>query len=440
MKKNIYLILAVILVFMSSFNEISFADEYSLEMVINRVVSENSSIRKINSSISELNEQVRLAKFQADQLDDVYTAYRRYKAMYNDPDKPYERIKNMTNAELMNLQVELPSRIQKLMLRGKFQRADDVTYELKFASYALMFGTDEPKLTKQELYRKFAKTIHMTGDMVEKERAKVLNNRDIIAAAISTKVTNLYINIISLQELLDLEREMLRYRIDLEHELDLLLEQGVVSKNLVWENDKQIEILQAQIELHEHQIKVLAYNLNMLLSNDIQSSNIFKKVSSNADDVLEHSIEKYVQMAQKNSALLKSYVKDLAYANKEMDLYLEYDGGKAGLYYDDLSFKVESLEQKISEVTSNLEIQVKKAYEDVVVKRELEHSARLSYEISKATLDEANKKFKLGLIKYTDVYQIKVSSINRWFQLKTAQQDLKMAEISLEVLVKYGSL
>ncbi len=418
----------------------AFAGSFNLEQAIDRAIEKNSSIRELDSNISALDEQVRSAKSQVRKLDELYKSYRRYVAMYNDTDEPYEHIKNMSDRELIDFRNSLPKRIQALLMRGRFQRADDLTYELKFASYALIFGTDEPKLTKQQLYRQYVKMITMTGDMAQKERDKALNNREVIKSAVSVQMTKLYINVINLREIIDLNNDMIVLRKQIAHDLSALLEHGMVPKNFVWENEQNINILTNDIDIYKRQIDVLMYNINTMLAQDIQINNHLKPIITNPSDVLEHSIMEYVKTAQNNSPLLKGYELDLAYAKKDMELYLEYDGAKAGRYYEDLVFSVDSLERKVRETKSQIEIQVKKSYENIIIAMEQQKNAKLDLDAAKLQRDNAYRIHNAGMMKATDFHQTRIAHMNKMMNYKMAQRNLRQQQVLFDTLLSYGAI
>ncbi len=440
MKDKLKIFIPIMLVMLFCYKPISFAQVYTLEQAIDKALDNSPMLRNLDSQIPMLNEQVRRAKAGANQVDELYKYYKRYKAMYGDSDKPYEDIKKMSSKELSDAKIKLSERIQRLMMRGKFKRADDLSYRLKFIMYADIFGTDEPKLTNQEIYRKFAKTIEMTTIMTDKERSKVLNQKEVIRSTVSIQITKLYLNIINLEKMINLQKDMLALRNEISVKIDSLFDEGLISTNDVWLNEREVEILKEKIDIYRMQLNILKYNFNNLMGEDIEKINRFVSVSVNTNELFKNSIKDYVLTAQKNNTLLKSYNLDLEYAKKDLELYKKYDGKEVGELYEDMVFEINSLEKNINRQNSEVEKNVKFEYENLILLKGKSELAKKELEVAIEKFKQDKLRLDLGMIKVTDMHKSEINKLSKYIDYKLSEQNLKQGQIMFDCLVKYGQI
>ncbi len=340
--------------------------------------------------------------------------------------------------EMIEYRVKLYKLTSRLMRRGKFDRADDIEYEIKFINYAQMFGKEEPKLTRQQIYRKYVRAIEMTVDRTKKERDKILNKRDDIKAMTSLKITQLYLSILSLDEIILLEGQMINLRQRIATELDSFFSQGIVSKNIVWENQKQIQILNDSQKMHIAQRKLAVFNFNAMLANDIESKVFLNEKEALEQIDLDTSIDDFVKSAQSNNNLLKSYNMDLKYIDKNLKLYLDYNGSVYNTEYKDLTFEQDYLQQSIRNAQQNIEIDVKTKYRELMILKKEVEDAKLVFDIAEKQLKHGEIKQKNGIVKPTDIHALKLDRMNKYIAFKNAQRNLQKAKIMFNILIEFG--
>lgn len=407
----------------------------TLDQAINIAIDNSTDIRKLLSSLSSVEEQVRKADAGVKQTDWYYEKYEKYKRMYYDSDDTYDKYIDMTSSELMN---EIGSLSVRLMNNRNPQTIDQILDDIEFIEYMLTFGGEEPDLTQVEIYRKFVKNIETIGVQAKNELTKYQNNIALIEGNLATGVTQTFMGILDLTHALNTQNNLLVLREDILKDLEQLLEEGLISEYAVYQNRVEIDKLKSEIIKLGLQKKNMEYALNNLLGRDIETPFMLEDYKFTEKFLPGKPIEDYVAEAIGNSALLEAMRIDLKFYEDNLRLYEEYDGYTFGSEYEDLTDQIKRLTMQLQESEWLMETNVRYAIGDLIAKDAGLEREKLNYQNAFSSLNQAAQQQKLGLLKATDVHQVQLQLVSALMSLSQAERALESSIMKFGMLIDYG--
>ena len=411
-----------------------FADTYTLTLdkALDMAVETNASLRELESKIPLIEESVRKAKAGATQLAYAYENYRIYQKMYSEEDVSWEKYKDLTQIELIDEMIEISKHLKSPSSMAKVEEYLD---DLEFIEYALMFGSDEPDMTEQEIYRKFAKDANLLGLQADNEKAKTLNNIEVIKGTVISQITQLYIGILDLEGGLKVQNELLDLRRNIQNELNAIYEEGLMSEFDLYSNEVELEKLKLEINKLELKLENLYLTLASALGHDIDNS--YKLLNVEENESFE-PLNLVLNDAVENNAAIKGLEIDQKYYQTNMDLFFDYGGEAFGNEYEDISYQLDKVTDELENSTWTLESNVYYAVGDMATKRLALKKAKTTFANATENLEKVIQQKELGLAKQTDVHSARLAAFSEYAALKQAERDSAASKIKYEMLQKYG--
>lgn len=424
---------ALVLGNIPSFAEIG--SELSLNEAIEQAIENSSDIRDINANIPAVEEQVRKAKEGAKQYQWMIEKYETYRIMYYDVDDDYDKYIDMTSDELMEELADLSVRIMNNRNPSKIKK---MLKDIDFITYALTFGLEEPDLTDEDIYSRYAKNAETLGYQAEKELTKLQNNVDLVKGNVTVGVTKLYMGILEMESGIETQNMLYGVRSDIHDELIKMYDQGLISEFDLFSSQTELSKLKLAIEKLEIQEQGLLMTLNNMIGLDVlEETEMDRNFESRyyKDNV---SIRDIANKAVENSPVLEALRIDLDFYKSNYDLYQKYDGYEFGTEYEDLTYQIEKLTSELRESEASLRSDANYIIGDIAAKKKMIESYSKAYNNATQKLKQAEKQLELGLIKQTDVHGLMVSQASALMNLNNAKRDLTSAMIKLDMYVDYG--
>lgn len=310
--------------------------------------------------------------------------------------------------------------------------------DIDFITYALTFGLEEPDLTDEEIYSRYAKNAETLGYQAEKELTKLQNNVDLVKGNVTVGVTKLYMGILEMESGIETQNMLYGVRSDIHDELIKMYDQGLISEFDLFSSQTELSKLKLAIEKLEIQEQGLLMTLNNMIGLDVlEETEMDRNFESRyyKDNV---SIRDIANKAVENSPVLEALRIDLDFYKNNYDLYQKYDGYEFGTEYEDLTYQIEKLTSELRENEASLRSDANYIIGDIAAKKKMIESYSKAYNNATQKLKQAEKQLELGLIKQTDVHGLMVSQASALMNLNNAKRDLTSAMIKLDMYVDYG--
>lgn len=391
MRKRIISIFLVLMMMFSMFT--SFAEETVIEINVEDAVTsanaDTAAVDGIKDAIEMLWDQYKMADAAAKQIQDYLDVIKKFEKLH-DKKEEGESLSFQENAE--------------------------------YKIYQQMFGDEPPKYTKQDMLDNYIKNRDFPKQSIYAEIKKLRDTRDSIPTSIELGVRGLYAQLLSLQNAIATQEDLLAINESRHNSLKLKFEAGTVAEYDLIVSGINLEIQKLEIEKIRNSFKILELNFKQLAKLDLAVEYVYED-TLNVEDIMvvepiHNELDYYLGKALVNRAEIKSAQYDNVVKVSEEIIIKHYLINE--LYTDRVNAKLavdETVDAMLSaeaSVTQN----IYDGYTEVISYwNDYEYNLE-AYRVASDSYDDFALMYELGQIVNDDLSMI-------GFQLKIAEDNIE---------------
>ncbi|HEY8422635.1 MAG TPA: TolC family protein [Thermoclostridium sp.] len=377
-----------------------------LDEAIERAVNNNYRIKVLDRTIEDMWENhVKLtdaSKAIQDQLDHMENYTRLYNKLHSDGEK--------------------------------------LTYEETqlYKMYMLMYGPEPPVMSSEELFYTYVRDRDFLHYSYWASIKNTQTNRDLMVSNISLSVRQLYENILSMQDTLALQKELLASLEFQNRQISLKFDKGLVSEYDKFVADINLAKQKLGIAKLERSLENAKMSLKQLTGIPLDHEVSLVPYDAVYPPGKPDSYEKYLEKALNSRAEVTTARLDLQVKQRELDIMKQYIRDELSTDRWEAQLSYEEKKMAYDEAIENVKSDIYDAYKSLLQKQEEVRIAQSKKSNAELQYDRTKRLYNAGLISLSDLMASEITLYQEKISLIQTVRDYNFCLYRLELACGIG--